>query len=93
MLQVYVPFWTECENMLSMVLGSGHRRELRNGAGNGGDMQDWENLLETCDQIDSSQLLLAIKEYEPHALVSLMRLHGQLEKPMLHICCKKAACL
>ncbi len=70
MLQVYVPFWTECENMLSMVLGSGHRRQLRNGAGNGGDMQDWENLLETCDQIDSSQLLLAIKEYESHALVS-----------------------
>jgi hypothetical protein len=32
-------------------------------------MQDWENLLEACDQIDSSQLLIAIKEYEAHAVV------------------------
>ena len=65
-----MPFWTECENMLAMVLGGGHRRQLRNGAGNGGDMQDWEALVEACDQIDSSQLLLAIKDLTEQGCMS-----------------------
>ena len=69
-MQVYVPFWTECENMLSMVLGNGHRRQMRNGAGSGGDMEDWEALLESCDQIDSSQLLIAIKDLTEQGCMS-----------------------
>ena len=48
--------------MLAMVLGQGHRRALRNGAGQGGDMSDWERLTEDCQEIDSSQLFLAIKD-------------------------------
>ena len=59
---MYIPFWTECFDMLAMVLGQGHRRALRNGAGQGGDMADWERLTEDCQEIDSSQLFLAIKD-------------------------------
>ena len=53
-----------------MVLGGGHRRQLRNGAGNGGDMADWERLTDACDQIDTSQLLLAIKDLTEQGCMS-----------------------
>ena len=54
--------------MLSMVLGGGgggHRRQLLNGSGSGGapaTMQQWTDLSVACGQIDSSRLLLAIKD-------------------------------
>ena len=57
----YVPFWTECFDMLALVLGQGHRRSLRGGSGDG-TMKEWERLADTCGTIDSSQLLIAIKD-------------------------------
>ena len=57
----YVPFWTECFDMLALVLGQGHRRALRSGSGDG-TMKAWERLADTCGKIDSSQLLIAIKD-------------------------------